>query len=269
MCPEPFHEPPRGVLDVYGTQSGFDWQRFLPSPALAYWVELYWYVGWDLRGREPVVRETLPHPSVGLLFDQTAYIGGVMTGKFSRALQGLDWVFGVKFRPGGFKPFCDRAIQKLTDRTFPIENFFHEPGIQLASAIFAEPDCHRKAELVEAFLLNIRPALQDPNIEKVAGVVRAIQDHADWFRVDQILDAFGLTKRSLHRLFETYVGVTPKWCIQRFRLHEAIAQMESGAPMDLAQLALDLGFYDQAHFSKAFKAVIGVSPGAYPHRQKP
>ena len=50
--------------------------------------------------------------------------------------------------------------------------------------------------------------------------------------------------------------------IQRYRLHEAAERLASGA-VQLAELALDLGYADQAHFVHDFKAVVGKPPAAY------
>jgi AraC-like DNA-binding protein len=71
----------------------------------------------------------------------------------------------------------------------------------------------------------------------------------------------GRSPRSLQRLFREYVGVSPKWVLQRLRLHEAAERMLEGR--DWAALALDLGYFDQAHFIHDFKAVTGRSPGEY------
>ena len=56
--------------------------------------------------------------------------------------------------------------------------------------------------------------------------------------------------------------MTPKWVLQRIRLHEAAERMADGEG-DWASMALDLGYFDQAHFIKAFKAVVGRSPADY------
>ena len=63
-------------------------------------------------------------------------------------------------------------------------------------------------------------------------------------------------------LFREYVGVTPKWVIQRYRLFEAAERLASGQA-DGAQLAHELGYFDQAHFIRDFKAMVGKSPLAF------
>ena len=73
----------------------------------------------------------------------------------------------------------------------------------------------------------------------------------------------GLHERTLQRLFTKYVGLSRKWVIQRFRLHEAAEQLAAGGAASQAALSLEPGYSDQAHFVRDFKAIVGVSPGAY------
>ena len=81
--------------------------------------------------------------------------------------------------------------------------------------------------------------------------------------VEDAAEGFSRSPRSLQRLFRTYVGVSPKWVIQRYRLHEAAEQLKNGGNIGQAALALSLGYTDQAHFVRDFKATVGTSPAAY------
>src|SRR5215213_1442350 len=97
---------PAGFLNQKAGEKRFRLSRHLPSHALRFFIEHYWIVRWDLRGREPYLQETLPHPCVHLVIERgRSGIVGVMTGKFSHLLADEGRVFGVKFRPGAFYPF--------------------------------------------------------------------------------------------------------------------------------------------------------------------
>ena len=87
-------------------------------------------------------------------------------------------------------------------------------------------------------------------------------------RVDQAAALAGCSPRSLQRLFATYVGVSPKAVLARYRLQDAAALIDAGAADDLAALAADLGWFDQAHFSRDFRAVVGTTPSAYLQRAR-
>lgn len=61
-------------------------------------------------------------------------------------------------------------------------------------------------------------------------------------------------------MFRRYVGVGPKWVLQRYRMHEAAERMLIDPEIDLARLGLDLGYADQAHFGNDFHARTGRLP---------
>lgn len=84
--------------------------------------------------------------------------------------------------------------------------------------------------------------------------------------MDHLEHEFNVTERTLQRLFSRYVGVSPGWVIRRYRIHDAVNQLEQGEVVDWPALAVDLGYFDQAHFIKDFKKLIGVSPGIYAKR---
>ncbi len=64
-------------------------------------------------------------------------------------------------------------------------------------------------------------------------------------------------------MFKQYVGVPPKWVIKRYRLHEIAGELVENQEADWAQLAADAGYFDQAHFIKDFKQIVGQAPSAY------
>jgi AraC-like DNA-binding protein len=68
-----------------------------------------------------------------------------------------------------------------------------------------------------------------------------------------------------HKFLITRYAPSPELApfIQRYRLYEAAMQMEKGLIPDWAQLSVGLGYYDQAHFIKDFKAVLGRSLEEY------
>jgi len=73
----------------------------------------------------------------------------------------------------------------------------------------------------------------------------------------------GISVRTLQRLFSTYVGVGPKAVLARYRLQDAVAAIDAGGVDDLADLAASLGWFDQAHFARDFRSVVGTTPSAY------
>jgi hypothetical protein len=104
--------------------------RYHPSPDLALYVEHYWVVDWDLRGQPSQRVETLPHPSVHLIFERGVggRVAGVSQGKFARLLEGEGGVFSVKFTPGGFYPFTGVAVSTLSNSILDVAEVFGAGG---------------------------------------------------------------------------------------------------------------------------------------------
>lgn len=82
-------------------------------------------------------------------------------------------------------------------------------------------------------------------------------------RVEDLAATHHLAPRTLQRLFRRYVGVSPKWVLKRLRIHKAVERLASAASPAWTELALDLGYYDHAHFIRDFRLVVGRSPAEY------
>jgi AraC-like DNA-binding protein len=69
-------------------------------------------------------------------------------------------------------------------------------------------------------------------------------------------------------VFRRYVGVPVKWVLSRYRLQQAALEIETNPDVDFADLAVRLGWYDQAHFINDFRCMLGCTPGEYPDRTR-
>jgi AraC-like DNA-binding protein len=262
-------DKPRGILHVQDGPRDFLHARLLPSDELAFFVEHYWIVAWDLTGQAPHIAETLPYPSVHAVIEHDhSRLYGVTRGKFVRRMEDKGRVFGIKFRPGAFYPFVQSSISDFTDKVIPLDEVLGADAIVLERAMVPLADDEQDAmvDLAESFLRERLPPDHDDNVRLVNDIISCITSDREITKVDTVVSRTGVGKRQIQRLFSEYVGVSPKWVIKRFRMHEAIERLSSGHDVDWAQLALDLGYFDQAHFIKDFKAMVGRSPVEYAKR---
>jgi AraC-like DNA-binding protein len=256
---------PRGVLGSSAQAGKFQHMRRSAPPDLAHAIDHYWMVAWDLHGAPSYTAQTLPHPNFHLVFEKPqSTINGVFYGKFSRTLEGLGLAFGIKFQPGAFRPFLQSPAASLANQSIPAESIFAKKEIGplkklLTSAATSEDE---KIEAANAFL---RAHVNPPNtaILEATQLVRTILDQPAIRTVDDLSAHTGIGKRSLQRLFHEYVGATPKWVIRRYRLHELVERLKSGHAFNYAQLALDLGYFDQAHLIRDFRRITGYTPAKY------
>jgi AraC-like DNA-binding protein len=252
------------VLDPARAAQKFRLARFEPAADLKGFIEHFWIVAWDLRGQAPYVQKTLPYPSAHLVFDagRTA-IFGVMRGAFEYRLEGQGRVLGVKFRPGGFRGLLGAPLTTITDKTISLSRIYSEldSAAAEASVLGAEGD-DGMMQAAEA-ILRTRMPVADETVDLVQRIVDRVGADRAINRVDELTVAVGLSERALQRLFSDYVGVSPKWVIRRFRLHDAASRLANDEDVNLTHLAQDLGYADQAHFARDFKAIVGRSPSDY------
>ena len=257
----------KGILHAEAGRKKFRLTRFEPSSDLAPFVERYWLVQWDLRGQAPYRQVILSYPNVNLAFENeggTCYSGvyGVPSVTYARLLRGEGIVFGVKFKPGGFYPFWKQPISILTDRSVCCSEIFGSDMRPPETRLFAQERIETMLMVVEEFLRQRQPE-RDENVEFVSRITEMADRDKSIYKVEDLAARFDLSVRKLQRLFDRYVGVSPKWVIRRYRLQEAAELIESGKVTDWAQLSAELGYYDQAHFIKDFKSLIGKTPGDY------
>jgi AraC-like DNA-binding protein len=255
-----------GPLYDTARQPGIQFTPYLPSDDLQFFVERYWTIRWDLRGQPPYHIEHLPDPSIHLVIeDDISGIFGAARGKFSRLIEGQGRAFCIKFRPGAFYPFVTSPLPRRANQIAGLHEVFGAAGHALKMAIRAVADEEERIEIAENFLRNLRPK-RDESLALIHQIVDGIvADRANTKTYD-LEHQFNLTTRTLQRLFSRYVGVSPSWIIRRYRLHDAVDQLDQGKIVDWPALAADLGYFDQAHFIKDFKKTIGVSPGEYVRR---
>lgn len=258
--------PARGVLHAESSAGAFEHVRIAPAPELDAIVAHYWLVRWKLHEGIEQTRQTLPHPNVHLVIaNREATVSGVHTSRFTTSLSGDGSVFGIKFRAGGVRATLGMPVSRLRDRTLPAREVFGEwvdQLVDIASSDSSDAEC--VAAINAVLSKNTRAAT--PAGQRAGIILDAIASDPTLLRVDDVLQRWQIQRRTLERSFDDEIGVSPKWVIQRYRLHEALARMTREAPIDWAQFAQDLGYFDQAHFIRDFRCQVGMTPHAYRRR---
>jgi AraC-like DNA-binding protein len=271
------HVPDRRIqttseYGVLGVRAGFESpsrpdtysvERVPAAADLGGLVERHWVVSWELPPGQVASITLLPHPCVNVVLDRGLLtVNGVGRERFTYTYRGVGEVFGIKFRPGGFLPFFGRPLSELTDTVLPAEQLWGPPATVLAERMVAAPGVDGRVALVEEFLRERWPP-PDPQVDLVQRIVAALLHDRAIARVDDVTEMFAINPRTLQRLFQRYVGVSPKWVLRRYRLHEAAAVLAREQQRPWAEVAAELGYFDQSHFIRDFTAAIGLTPVAY------
>ncbi|MGO1975511.1 MAG: helix-turn-helix domain-containing protein, partial [Propionibacteriaceae bacterium] len=196
---------------------------------------------------------------------------GVVSGLSVTTLAGDGWGVGVMFEPAAGQLVTGRSVADYTDRFVDLPEVLGAAGIGLIervrAAMVADPDAsasHRTA--MDAYAGVLRPHLPiDTEGELINRIVAFVEENGDVLRVGQVCAEFHLTERSLQRLAQRRLGLSPKWLIQRRRLQEAAERLRVGRARP-ADIAAELGYADQAHFVRDFQRVTTMTPGVFAAR---
>jgi transcriptional regulator GlxA family with amidase domain len=82
-------------------------------------------------------------------------------------------------------------------------------------------------------------------------------------RVDDLAFDAAMSARHLRRLFLEQMGLTPKHFCRVIRFRHSLPRLRSSVRGDWTKVALDCGYYDQAHFINEFREFSGYTPGEF------
>ena len=259
-----------------------------PLPPLDRWIECIWLCRSEPRPR--ALERVLPSGSSQLILnlaeDETRVYrdmsegilpaasgllcerspGSVLTGMSTR-FHVIDtdeqaYAAGVVFRAGGTVPFAAPPAYELSDAEVPLDCLWGRSSVervrdQVLSA--ASPDA--ALDSLEATLEQVwREKTAHPAVQYALRTFRADPAVA---RVREVTDEIALSPKRFIERFKADVGVTPKRYCRLLRFQRVVSHAHQSAPTDWAGLALDCGYFDQAHLIHEFREFSGLTPTAY------
>jgi AraC-like DNA-binding protein len=278
--PEPVERDSRGILDPWLLRQRVQLTRYPAGAALDGLVDWFWAVRWDLPAGQSHRQQVLTHPganiSVGHANAQPgqrepgpveARLNGVARTVTSRLLVGSGWAVAALTRPGGLGAFLTGPAAVFTDRVVPLGGAIGVPEAALVDQITAAPDEAARAGLLAAALERAVDPRRAGPARQVAGAARLAEANRAVRRLGDLSELTGLGPRTLQRMFLQYAGVSPMWVIRRYRLLDAAESVQAGTPVSWAEVAAELGYADQAHLTRDFRAAIGQTPAGYASAQ--
>ncbi|MGH0001716.1 helix-turn-helix domain-containing protein [Pseudovibrio ascidiaceicola] len=253
-----------GLLDQQRSLKHFNLDWLTPAEPVQEAIEFYWLITWDLRGKPPYKQANLPHPSQHIVIDtlQTTGVFGINTDVFHYTLQQRGRVFGVKFRPGAFADFFRYTPSSLLNTHENIEPFLSITEQQLVAKLKSADDPAAFAVQMDNLLISHKhPATS--KAKDAGALVDLIATTDEINNLKDLSRISGFQPRTIQRLFQSHVGVNPKWVIERYRMLAAVDAINNGQDLNLTDLAHSLGYFDQSHFNNAFKKLTGHTPSHY------
>jgi AraC-like DNA-binding protein len=260
----------RGPLRSAGPGS-LTLDRFVPDPVVASLVRHHWIARWSIPPGEVREQSVLEYPSGNLVFGpEGALLVGPAPGRSTVRLMAQGWVLGVLLQPAAMLRIAGPPVARLVGSQQPLDvdpevlgTVVRELDAVAPPPARIDPAAARRAITAVEMWLGRFHDPDDADGVSITRIVHMVETDPALLRVDDLARRSGMTERALQRLVRHRLGVTPKWLIRRRRLQDAADRLHRGDVVDLAALAADLGFADQAHFTREFTAVTGITPAAY------
>jgi hypothetical protein len=168
--------------------------------------------------------------------------------------------FAICFYPIGFINFMKTPLEKLVDKETPIAELFGQAeAIELEQQMIQAVDTQERINIIEFFLLG---KLNEKNT--ISNIVKST--------VDVLLKTNGTTpinvileddlskRRQLERHFRKQIGISPKQLAKAIRLQTTLNLLLNKKSETLTDIAYESEYFDQNHFIKDFKNLVGVTP---------
>ena len=236
------------------------------DPAIAHLVRHVWIPRWRLQPGLVVEQAALDYPSANLVIEaDAAGLYGPELGRSRQRLRGAGWAFGALLQPGVARLLVDGPMRRLIGGSVSIDELRVTDAAALVRDVRAAVSAGDDDAALTAFeaWISAQHLVIDHDAKLVRRVVEFAEHDRSILRAEDLAVAGGLGLRALQRLLREQLGLTPKWLIRRYRMQEAAASLAGPAPPPLAELAASLGFSDQAHLTREFRAVIGETPRRY------
>lgn len=255
--------------------------RFLPSPTLSPYIEAFYLYEGDA-ARPPTKERCLPTGSMAVVVnlghetlrvaDQQhdgqfqTHVGSVFTGASSRFCiidtSTLVTTLSVCFKPGGARPFLPLPAAELTNQVVDLSSLWGRAALDLREQLLAAQPNEDRVRLLEHVLLSRASWEQAPH-PAVTFALATLQAGHTRRSIADVMARIGLSPKRFLRLFQDTVGLTPKVFDRVLRLQDVLGQIAVGPPIYWADLAVDHGYFDQAHFIHDFQKLSGLTPGSY------
>lgn len=256
-------------------------RTYRPGRPLGEFVELLWlYEGFARPAHER--ERLLPDGSVEVVFNLAedkirlydredtrkfrTFPGSIISGPHTQffvidtAEQGV--VAGIHFKPGGAYPFLKMPGSELHNQHVGLEEIWGPLAGLLREQLLAAKSPEARLKILERGLY-LAAGGELARHPAVAYALKEFCGAPGGRTIAEVTNQIGLSARRFIEVFQREVGLTPKLFCRVRRFQKVLPYIRRGIAIDWAQIALDCGYYDQAHFIHDFQAFSGINPSAY------
>lgn len=253
------------------------YQTYAPPHSLAAFVKCFWFFEIEGISGNPYVYRSMADGLAEMVFhyrgkfteiepntnlSQSIAMLHAQSGKFRRFVTFEDFgILGVCFYPFAIPALFGFSANDLTDEMPDLEALALKDSDTMTYQILESNSNLKRLQILTNFLENRRLKSKsiEPNTIKMIDLMLKAKGNIS---ISKLADEANTSLRTLERKFKTFAGFNPKKMARILRFQAALEYYGAQLP-EMSQLALDCGYYDQAHFNHDFRLFSGYSPLSY------
>lgn len=209
----------------------------------------------NLAGRHAVVDAVDPRREQ--VFNH-AWVTGLQERAFITASGGRAWLCGARLTVEGAYRLFGVAPRELANTIVDLDALHGAAARAMVEAVRNAPTADRRLMLLGEYIT--KRAQQDCRWDTaVEWALDRISATRGCVSVVSLAREIGWSREHLHRRFVNQVGLGPKTCAQLARFHATLLALERHSDDGLAAAAQRLGYFDQAHLAREFRAIAGTT----------
>lgn len=169
---------------------------------------------------------------------------------------------GVRFKPGGAYPFFACPLSELSNQVIAMDAVWGRLVNEIREQLHAITDIHARLRYLELLLCQ-RLSNNIDDWRPIQGAVKVLAQPNGPTTVRALSDVLGMSHKHLITQFNKMVGLSPKSLQRVFRFNQLLYAIDPTQSINWATLAVEHGYYDQAHLNKEFLAFAGMNPTTY------
>jgi AraC-like DNA-binding protein len=159
----------------------------------------------------------------------------------------------------GLRLFLGRPLGEMANRAVELEDVLGPEAGRLTARLFEAPSWEARFAILDCALAARMANVTAPSPAVLCAWSRLVASGGR-VAIGAIVDEVGFSQRHLIAQFREEFGLSPKTLARVLRFGHAVSLIKAEGGGRLADIALDCGYYDQAHFSRDFRAFAGVTP---------
>jgi AraC-like DNA-binding protein len=192
----------------------------------------------------------------------TSFVAGLHDSPALTEHAGLGHGVQAYLTPLGARRLLGIPAGELTRRVVELEDLIGRRAGELAERLYEAPGWSARLDLLERAIAEAVLATAPPAPELDWGWRRLLETRGA-VPIGALADELGWSRRHLAASFREQVGLPPKAIARLLRFERAAELLRQPGALDLGRLALDCGYYDQAHFNRDFREFSGTTPSEY------